>query len=232
MTGLWMVFGPYLGCGKTAFLVWLGQKHKLAGRKIYSNFNVSFADWVAPAEVLMMRKHENCSILIDELWTIIDSRHSTTGENKLLNDIILSSRKRGVTIIGSAQMPHMVDKRFRDISDYKVLCERKGRGNDIKATIRAYVTSLDFRAKHMMVMKRYSFKVGEVSELYDTTETIEQDRRLFLREMAQIIREEDQELIIELSGCEGITEQRELLYTYAGVKRSMQVALLKQLGVR
>ncbi len=233
VTGLWMVFGPYLGCGKTAFLVWLAKKHKAAGKKIFANFKVddNICDMVAPAEILLMRKHTDCTILIDELWLLIDSRQSTSGENKFLNDVILSSRKRGVTIAGTAQMPHMVDKRFRDISDYKVLCERKGRNLDVRSMIKAHVTTLDFHSKKMLSLKTYRFKVQEVAGLYDTTESIEQDRRLYVREMAKAIQE-DQELMIDLGGCETITEQRELLQTYGGVKRSLQVAILKQLGVR
>ncbi len=232
MTGLWMIFGPYLGCGKTWFLTWLGLQHKQAGKTIMSNYKVSFADIVAPAEVLLMRKHSDCTILIDELWVLIDSRQSTSGENKFLNDIILSSRKRGVTIAGTAQMPHMIDKRFRDIADFRVLCERKGKGHDKRATIKAHVTTHDFRAKHQLALKTYRKKVSECADMYDTTESIENDRRLYIREMAQVIRETDERLIIELGGCETMTEQREMLQTYAGVKRSLQVALLKQLGVR
>ncbi len=224
-----------LGSGKTATMVWLAQKRKLKGQKIMSNITTTFTDdtdITAPAEILLMHRHKNCCILIDELWTLIDSRSSTTGENKFLNDIVLSSRKRGVTIMGTSQMPGMVDKRYRDIADYTVICERRGPDNSLNSTIKAHITKPDFRAKQSIIVKTYSFKVRDVADLYDTNEIIEQDRRLYIIEMAKLLREKDPQLIIDLQGCENLTESRDLLYTFGGIKRSMQVAILKQLGVR
>lgn len=232
MTGLWMIFGPYLGCGKTAFLVWLAKHHKAAGRKIYANFDVTFADLVAPSEVLLMRKHSNATILIDELWVLIDSRQSTSGENKFLNDIILSSRKRGVTIAGTSQMPHMVDKRFRDIADYRVLCERKGKSHSRTAVIKAHITTSNFRDTKGISLRTKRFKVGDVCDSYNTDQIIEQDQELYITEMAQSIRQEKPQVMRRLQRCETITEMRDILQTFASVKRSLQVAILQELGVR
>lgn len=231
MTGLWMVFGPHLGCGKTAFLVWLAYGHHLTGKRIWANFSVKFADWIAPAELLMMKEHQDVTILIDELWTVLDSRQSISGENQFLNEIILASRKRGVTIMGTSQMPHMIDKRFRDIADYRVLCERRGKDHNINATIKAHVATWDIRASKALAVRPFRFKVKDVAELYNTKEVIERNRRLYITELAKILRDDD-ELMRDLYGCENITEQRELLYTYHGIKRSQQVAILKALGVR
>jgi hypothetical protein len=231
MTGLWMIFGPHLGCGKTAFLTWLGHQHKNSGKTIFANYQVTFADWIAPAEILMMKKLENCTILIDELWTIIDSRQSLSGENKFLNDIILASRKRGVTIAGTSQMPHMLDKRFRDIADYRVLCTRRGKDRSTKARIKAWIATADVRAPMGITLTRENFKVAEVADLYDTTQIIEQNKRLFIQEMSRLLKE-DKDLMQDLYSCENITEQRELLQTYAGIKRSLQVAILKGVGAR
>lgn len=226
-----MIFGPYLGCGKTAFLVWLARGHHAEGKKIYANFKVTFADIIAPAELLMMQDLENCTILIDELWTIIDSRQSTSGENQFLNDIILSSRKRGVTIMGTSQMPHMVDKRFRDIADFRVLCERKGKELDRRAFIKAHVATWDIRSTQMLALRRFKFRVGDVADLYDTRFVIERDRRLYISEMSKLLKK-DKTLMQDLQSCSTVTEMRDILYTYKGVKRSQQIAILKELGVR
>jgi hypothetical protein len=233
VTGLWMISGN-LGSGKTATLVWLARKHYAAGRKIMANFSLhdSFKATIAPAEILLMHRHQNCTILIDELWTMIDSRSSTTGENKFLNDIILSSRKRGVTIMGTSQMPSMVDKRYRDIADYTILCERKGLDRSLNATIKVYVTSPDWAAKMGLAIKGYRFKVRDVAHLYNTDETIEHDKELYISEMARLIKKDQPKTMQRLHQCENITEQRDILQTFAGIKRSMQVAILQELGVR
>ena len=231
MTGLWMIFGN-LRSGKTAFLAWLAHQHKLSGIKVFSNFNMTFSDWVAPAEIIMMRDPTDCLIAIDELWAMIDSRQSTTGENEFLDKIILGSGKDGVTIAGTSQMPHMVDKRFRDIADYKVLCERKGRTKDRNATIKAHIGIHDFRAHRGLALSTKRFKVHEVCDLYDTTEKIERNKRVFIREMARVLQQDDQELMHDLRSAESVTEQRELLYAYAGIKRSHQIPLLKELRLR
>lgn len=233
MTGLWMISGN-LGSGKTASLVWLAVKHHAAGRKIMANFRLHpvLEATIAPAEILLMHRHEDCTILIDELWAMIDSRTSMTGENKFLNDIILSSRKRGVTIMGTAQLPGMVDKRYREIADYTCLCERKGKDNSLDASIRLYVTTPDWTMKRGMAMKPYRFRVADVADLYDTNEIIEQDKELYVKEMGKVLRSNNQSLIQRLHRCESLTEMRDILQTFGGIRRSMQVPILQELGMR
>ena len=237
MTGLWMIFGN-LRSGKTAFATWLAHEHKKHSTYIISNYSMTFADYTAPSEILIMKlkhlieEHEKVTVVIDDLWVLMDSRDSASGENKFASDVMINSGKDGITIIGTSQMPHMVDKRYRDIADYRVLCERKGKTRDRNATIKAHITTMNFKAKKGISLKTQRFKVHEVCDLYDTKEKIERNRRLKMKLWAAIIKEEDQETYQELAGCETLTEQRELLQTYQGVKRAEQVALLKQLGLR
>lgn len=233
MTGLWMISGP-LGSGKTASMVWLAQKHYAAGRHIMANFSLHeyFQATIAPAEILLMYPHNNCTILIDELWTLIDSRSSVSGENKFLNDIILSSRKRGVTIIGTSQLPGMVDKRYREIADYRCLCERKGLDRSLNATIRLYVTAPDWTQRMGLAYKPYKFKVRDVAHLYNTNEIIENNRELYITELAKMFKKTQSSMIQRIQRAETLTEQREILQTLGGVKRSMQVLILQELGVR
>lgn len=229
LTGLFMVFGPYLGCGKTAFLTWLAKRYHDHGVKVFANYRVKFPEaTIAPAEILLMRNHSNCIILIDELWTIIDSRQSTSGENMFLNRVILTSRKRGVTIAGTSQMPHMLDKRFRDIADYRVLCERRGRPQDKRAMIKAHIGVWNLKAKRMLSVRTRRFRVADVCHLYDTDEEIEQNRRVYIKEMAAVISE-DHTLLSELRASGHLTTKRNLLQGYYGVKRSLQDLILTEL---
>ncbi len=232
MTGLWMITGN-LRSGKTAFAVWLAKKHHEAGKRIYANFNITFAERedILPAEILMMKNLEDCTLVIDELWTLIDSRSSVSGENKFLSDIILGSGKDGVTIIGTSQKAHMVDKRYRDIADYIVLCERRGKTRDKRAVIKAHITIDDFRAKQSIVLNTKRFRVGDVADLYDTRQKIQNDRFLLIEEMGKHFRK-DHRLKARLERCENLTEMRETLFTFGGVKRSNQVAILQELGLR
>ncbi len=230
MTGLWMITGN-LRSGKTLMAVWLAKQHHDAGKRIFSNFHITFAEDVLPAEILMLKDLQDCTIVIDELWTLIDSRSSVSGENKFLSDIILGSGKDGVTIIGTSQMAHMVDKRYRDIADYIVLCERRGRTRDLNAMIRAHITVQDFRAKHGIALKTKRVRVGDVASLYDTTEKIQSDRHLLIKEMGKHYRQ-DHRLMERLQRCETTTDMRDIIYALAGVKRSNQILILQELGMR
>lgn len=219
-----------LGSGKTLVATYLGYLRWREGREVYSNYYTAMSSEVLPLEVLLMRKFDNCVILGDEGWTVIDSRQSTSGENEMLNRVILTSRKRGVDIILTAQMAHMVDKRYRGISDYQVLCERIGNERDRRAKIKAYVCFWDTTQDLMRGVKPYRIKVGKYCDLYDTTEEIENDKRLWLAEMARIVRE-DRELMRDLQQGKNITARRNLLQFYVGSRRSYTDALLMELGM-
>ncbi len=237
MTGLWMISGN-LRSGKTLFMTWLAYQQHKNGIPVLANYNVTFADLVAPAEILIMRideyieKYDKCLLIIDDLHRIMDSRDSTTGENKIATDVTINSGKDGMTIAGTSQLSGMVDLRYRDIADYKVLCERLGKTKSRDARIKAWIGMPNFRADRSLSLEKRIIRVGDVCDLYDTTEKIQTNRRLKMKLWAQVIKEKEQETVDELHSCETLTEMRDLLQTYLGVKRAEQVALLKQLGVR
>lgn len=222
-----------LRSGKTLTAVWLALNHHVAGKRIYSNFNISFVNKkdIMPAEILMLKDLKNCTLVLDELWTIIDSRASISGENKFLSDIILGSGKDGVTIIGTSQMAHMVDKRYRDIADYMVLCERKGKTKSLNAVIKAHIMVRNFWAKSGYTRKTEKIRVRDIAPLYDTTEKIQQNRYLLIEGLARYY-EKDERLMKKLRGLGSVTDQRDALYTYAGVKRSNQLPILQEMGLR
>jgi hypothetical protein len=250
MTGLTCSCGG-LGSGKTANVVWLALQAKRRGQYIASNFFIEFADDVLPAEVLLLDaegEFGNSTLSIDELWTIIDSRQSASGENEFLNKTILTSRKRGVTINGTAQLFHMLDKRFRGIADFTILCERLGQQRDLDAIIKTYWTFVDLRVPGGRAVKVMRFRVGDVAKYYDTNEAIESNKRLYVKEFVKRIREIKNVAYYENGGDEAkgikgtwtlmdalqqsntVTMRRNNLSTYAGVRRSMQDAVLTELG--
>lgn len=239
MTGLWLIFGN-LRSGKTWFLTWLALQQFNHGATVISNYTITFAKIVLPAEIIIakidefVKQYDKIFLAIDDLQRIMDSRDSTTGENKQAEDVTINSGKDGITIAGTAQLKSMVDKRYREIADYYVVCRRKGKTRDPKARIHAYVAHENFMAKHGITVKKYTKRVDtdNVHNLYDTRQKIQTDRRLKIQMWAEHIKQHEDDTYQDLLSCDTITEQRELLYTYLGVKRSEQVAVLKALGVR
>jgi hypothetical protein len=57
----------------------------------------------------------NCG---DEFWLQLDSRASVSKKNKVVSDILLKSRKRGLTYTMTAQILDLLDKRIRKILDF------------------------------------------------------------------------------------------------------------------
>lgn len=113
------------GSGKTLVLTLLLYLDYLRGRKIYTNFPVSF-----PFEFIDIQKMvdlnielENCTIGLTELHAIADSRLSGKKQNILMSYFVLQSRHRHVNFYYDSQFGGQVDKRIRTNVDVDIVCE-------------------------------------------------------------------------------------------------------------
>lgn len=115
----------FKGSGKTLILCLLLYFEYLSGKKIYTNFPVTF-----PHEILDINKLidldenlENCAIGITEMQVIADSRRHGKKQNLLMSYFVLQSRHRSVNLYYDTQFDHQVDKRIRDNVDVDIVCE-------------------------------------------------------------------------------------------------------------
>ena len=118
-----------LGSGKTALMTFLG----FLGRKdyeVWANYRLNpryFPDYVYVEDIEtlaeMLNYEENLDkprlLLGDELWAWIDSRTPTKKETRnIINNFLLTSRKKGFHVIHTGQTWTLPDVRLRTITDY------------------------------------------------------------------------------------------------------------------
>ncbi|MHA1756715.1 MAG: AAA family ATPase [Promethearchaeota archaeon] len=115
-----------LGSGKTLFLTYLAYKSEF--HNIYTNYHLNIPQkniiMLTPALFRHSFEKLNGLMLIDEIYTLIDSRNSMNENNKLLSYILFQSRKKDIQIWITAQMFSTIDKRFREFADFLVSCKK------------------------------------------------------------------------------------------------------------
>lgn len=120
-------FGP-LGSGKTLTAVKEAYRYHILHpqNKIYSNVPLNrdvFGDSYIPLTCVeqLFDITEPCYILLDESWSIADSRNPQAPENKALNMVLLRSRKKGWLVGYTQQWYTQLDLRQRFITDIWIL---------------------------------------------------------------------------------------------------------------
>lgn len=120
-------FGP-LGSGKTLVAVKEAYRYhlKYPSNKIYSNVPLDrafFGDSYVPIKSArdLFSINEPCFLLLDEAWSIADSRSFQAPENKALGMLLLRSRKLDWTVALTEQWYTQVDLRIRFVTDLWIL---------------------------------------------------------------------------------------------------------------
>lgn len=153
-----------LGSGKTLLMTIIGKSSHDRGREIYSNYYTKFSKMIDPYELLKFELN-NCTLLLDEIQTLFDSRISSSEINRLSSYFFLQTRKRNVNLIYTSQLLGAVDLRLRFITDFNILAERLTSG--FRYTI--YVSSLYYPAKTIFLPYE---KAKKFFDLYDTSQII------------------------------------------------------------
>jgi hypothetical protein len=113
------------GSGKTLAMTLFIYMEYLRGKKVYTNYEVSFPHELIDVQKLVELDIElqNSVIAIDELHMICDSRRSSKKQNILMSYFILQSRHRSVNFYYTTQFDRQVDVRIRENTDINVVCE-------------------------------------------------------------------------------------------------------------
>lgn len=119
------IFG-YKGSGKTLMMIILLYLEKMAGKRILVNMkNLRFeTEIIKPKELIeLSEKLQGCTIGIDELHTLADSRKSHGKQNINIANFFLQSRHRGVNVIYTDQYQNQAEKRIRENTDIKIIAK-------------------------------------------------------------------------------------------------------------
>lgn len=185
-----LIEGEYLGCGKTGTAVeYAYRDHLLTGKKVYGNIRLTFSEVdPEPAEIVLMRRYTNAILVIDEIDKVLEARGSESGSNKRLTDEISMNRKRGNTIYSTTQQVEQVDKRLRNIANVYLRTERQGPDYDRTAIIKVYLFAKNRMAPMGLEMLEDWFEVGDICDMYDTSEEVQTDRIAYVMGVSSIIR--------------------------------------------
>lgn len=185
-----------LGAAKTATLAFLAEYYAKAGSQIYANFMLTRVNFNLVATIRDIDDIKRGYFCADELWQWLDSRTSQDEYNRQINQILLSSRKRGYNLLYTAQGLHQVDKRLRLITNYvlvpRILYVSPDTG-EIYAIEQDFLNPVDLGPymKNLAVyvdvctvvnrttlkkVDEFSFWLGDVIHAYDTNEEIQDIR--------------------------------------------------------
>lgn len=123
-------FEGLMGSGKSTLAVALAYDQHVENRtRIVSNMHLNFdythldLEWFI--ENLLTKEMENCIIIGDEWFQAVDSRNSSSKENRVFSYFIYQARKRNVDFFFCTHNIDHVDKRFQRAVDIRVACRHK-----------------------------------------------------------------------------------------------------------
>ena len=108
-----------LGSGKTLFLTILGT---VSTKQVISNYNLGFPYKKFSMFDFAEGKYDNAIVLIDEAYSILESRNFMSSGNIALSYILFQSRKKSLDLVLTVQLNSTLDVRFRQLADIMITC--------------------------------------------------------------------------------------------------------------
>ena len=153
------VVGEGLGSGKTCLLTFIAKQKFSEGYNLYTNYGLKI-----PHKQIYtydeLKSVRNGVFLGDDFWVWVYSRFSGSLRNKLVNKIMLKSRKRGFDVYYSTQHEMLMDWTVEAITDLYMICNYVNPDLEI-------VSTLDRSGN---VLQRFWFKPKSVFDLFETSE--------------------------------------------------------------
>ena len=177
------VITGFKGEGKTVFDVGLIHAAVKAGKRVYTNYTVSFPHEPLHMDAVMedTRKLENSSVHLDEGYMYLDSRKFGSRGNILFSYLTLQSRHLGLDVAITAPQFSLIDVRERANTDYVYQCRAmriKG-GSLVRCSIEEMEAGLVDRILVSCVivretrLVRFLFDPRPYFDMYDTHEYVD-----------------------------------------------------------
>ncbi len=114
------IFKGNLGEGKSLTATFFAYLyHKILKEKIYANYKLNFP-YEPITTVEKLKKIQNGLLIIDEAYTLFDSRRSASSKNILNTELIRKSRKKNITTFVISQLFGLVDLRIRYLANHVI----------------------------------------------------------------------------------------------------------------
>jgi hypothetical protein len=118
------------GTGKTLYLTMIGNMDYIAGKRIVSNYSLSFEHRKVDIYELLqiiddVQDNIPTTVLIQEASKWFDARRSMRIENSVLSSLTGQQRKRDMDIYYDDQFITRIDAGLRDITNYSFISNAK-----------------------------------------------------------------------------------------------------------
>jgi hypothetical protein len=137
---------------------------------IYSNIHLYKIPYYFIRGINHLNDCHDGFICADEFWSICDSRASITKKNKIVSDILLRSRKRGLIYSITAQLLELVDKRVRklvDFSSYPLLSR-----NETLCKVNVFRTGYPKAGTWLNTMY---YRTANIMQMFNTNEELDME---------------------------------------------------------
>lgn len=132
-------------------------------KQIFSNIPLYKIPYYRILNVKDLDAMSEGDVLLDEIWTLADSRMSLKKKNQFVANICARSRKKHLNIFASAQMVDQLDKRIRKIVDFTALPNLSPHEDAVRVSV--------FRSgfpKDSGFLKSFWYKTPIVFQMFDT----------------------------------------------------------------
>lgn len=170
------IIGPP-GSGKTLYLVMLGYIDSELGKRIISNFSLSFkhekVDIYQMLEIIESDDIKPTTLLIQEASKWFDSRRSMRIENAVLSSLAGQQRKREMDIYYDDQYITRIDAGLRDITEKSYIANcvyKKGETTKIPLIFEYEEYQGYFKYPTNRTIRFPAFYMADFYGMYDTKE--------------------------------------------------------------
>lgn len=157
-----------MGSYKTTLATALVRESALDGIPVYSNYKIDLPNCqrLELSELLQLGAIKAGVIVVDEVYTVADSRISSSKLNRYFSYFVFQTRKLNVDVVYTAQLDSAVDLRLFLLTPFKIACY----GLDEKTGTVNYdfVVNKDISA----VGIPHSFFKKEIFPVFDTSEVV------------------------------------------------------------
>ena len=109
-----------VGSGKTLLSTALAI---MDDRPVFANYRIHIDRWKMFYPETLLKVPFGSLVIMDEAWSLIESRLTGRGINRFFSYILFESRKLGIDILMTDQLSRTIDPRFRDMTNIEIHCE-------------------------------------------------------------------------------------------------------------
>lgn len=182
------VYGD-LGSGKTLLLTYIAA-HVEENIPILANYTLRLPNYrPLEPEMLYDLKYDRALVLIDEAYTWLESLVTGSKINRYWSYILFQSRKRGLEMFITAQLPRTINIRFKEMSEINVYCMRIREGFK-------YIVEREKMGE--IYYKSYVLPFAKAEKYYPLYDTLQIVRPPNVQELGMEFVLQDQEKLMKL----------------------------------